>query len=182
MPDEADAPDDRQPAGGPAEDLSVYPAAGAPAEAWELARDPEAAWRKPPPGRLIGKGHPTGDFLEAHEWRIVAERPGYYQLEAHLPSQVRNLRGDLFGGFSPTYVDLLSLRTVVAAREPEAPRGRLVTLSMHVDYFAPVTGPHFLLECEVRHRRGKNWLVETRFRNAEGELLLLAMTTLRDMA
>jgi acyl-coenzyme A thioesterase PaaI-like protein len=155
------------------------PAPRTPTGALEAARDPTAAWRSPPAGKLIGKGHPTGDFLEAYDWKIVEQRPGFYALDVHLPTRAKNLRGELFGGFSPTYVDLVSLRTVASARTADS-RGRLVTLSMNIDYFEPVNGPRFRIECEVRHRRGKTWLVETRFRDEQGALLLLALTTFRE--
>jgi acyl-coenzyme A thioesterase PaaI-like protein len=150
-----------------------------------LSQEPAAppsfseAWRRPPPGRLIGQGHPIGDFLEAHLWTVLEERPGYVRLEAHLPRQVENLRGQLFGGFSPTYVDLISIRTVAASRPANQPRGWLTTINMRIDYFEPVVGPRFLIECEVRNCRGRIYLVETRFRDQAETLLVLAITTLR---
>jgi acyl-coenzyme A thioesterase PaaI-like protein len=138
-----------------------------------------AIWRNPPPGRLIGKGHPIGDFLQADEWELLEHRPGYVRVAADLPAQVRNLRGELFGGFSPTYVDLVSLRCVSASRPATEPRRRLVTINMRIDYFEPVFGPRFFIECEVRNQRGRMYLVETRFRDAGGTLLLFAITTIR---
>lgn len=139
----------------------------------------DEAWRSPPPGRLIGQGHPIGDFLEAHAWSVLEERPGFVRLEAHLPRHVENLRGQLFGGFSPTYVDLVSIRTVSASRPAHLPRSWLITVNMRIDYFEPVLGPRFFIECEVRNRRGRIYLVETRFRDAAQTLLLFAITTLR---
>ena len=29
------------------------------------------AWRNPEPGRVIGRGHPAGDFLEAYDWHLL---------------------------------------------------------------------------------------------------------------
>jgi acyl-coenzyme A thioesterase PaaI-like protein len=136
-------------------------------------------WRNPPPGRLIGKGHPIGDFLRADEWELLEFRPGYFRISLELPSQVRNLRGELFGGFSPTYVDLASLRCVSASRPLAEPRRRLVTVNMRIDYFEPVIGPRFFVECEVRNQRGRTYLVETRFRDDAATLLLFAITTIR---
>jgi acyl-coenzyme A thioesterase PaaI-like protein len=136
-------------------------------------------WKNPPPGRLIGKGHPIGDFLHADEWELLEFRPGYFRIVANLPREVRNLRGDLFGGFSPTYVDLASLRCVSASRPAGEPRRRLVTVNMRIDYFEPVIGPRFFLECEVRNQRGRTYLVETRFRDDASTLLLFAITTIR---
>src|SRR5258706_12978389 len=66
-------------------------------------------WASPEPGRLIGRGHPAGDFLEAWAWDVLEEGDGVLRILAHLPNQVRNPRGQLFGGVTPTYVDLVSL-------------------------------------------------------------------------
>ena len=55
------------------------------------------------------RGHPAGDFLEAYLWRVVERGPGWLKVDAHLPDHARNPRGQLFGGFTPTYVDLISL-------------------------------------------------------------------------
>src|SRR5205085_234007 len=71
-------------------------------------------WASPPPGRLVGRGHPAGDFLEAWAWDVLDEAPGFIRVEAALPEQVKNPRGQLFGGFTPTYVDPPSLFTVHA--------------------------------------------------------------------
>src|SRR3954452_20637628 len=54
--------------------------------------DPKAAfhaWRTHAPGRVIGRGHPAGDFLEAYDWQLLEERVGYLRIEAGLPEQVR---------------------------------------------------------------------------------------------
>ena len=67
------------------------------------------AWASRRPGQLIGKGHPAGDFLEAYDWQVLEEAPGRLRIRAHLPEHVRNPRGQLFGGFTPTYVDLVAL-------------------------------------------------------------------------
>src|SRR5687767_6380196 len=94
------------------------------------------AWASPPPGRLIGRGHPAGDFLEAHDWDVLEEGPGYLRIEASLPQHVRNPRGQLFGGFTPTYVDLVALFTVRAGVDrTSGPRSWLATTNMRIDYF-----------------------------------------------
>jgi acyl-coenzyme A thioesterase PaaI-like protein len=62
------------------------------------------AWAERRPGQLIGKGHPAGDFLEAYDWRVVEEGPGFLRIQAHVPEHVKNPRGQMFGGFTPTYV------------------------------------------------------------------------------
>lgn len=133
------------------------------------------------PGRLLGKGHSVGDFLEAHEWRLLERRPGYLRLDVHLPDHVRNARGVLFGGFTATYVDLVAVHTVRAG-EPRGARRWLATVNLRVDYLEPVSGPRFEIESEVVNQRGRVSLVQTRFRDAAGRLLVFAMTTIREAA
>jgi acyl-coenzyme A thioesterase PaaI-like protein len=141
------------------------------------------AWIAPPPGRLIGRGHPAGDFLEAWEWDVVDQGPGYLRIEAQLPAHVRNPRGQLFGGFTPTYVDLVSLFTVRAGedRSAEGRRWRwLATTNMRVDYFEPITGPRFVMESRREKQRGRTHFVSTRFLQ-DGELAVFALTTMREV-
>ncbi|HLI44086.1 MAG TPA: hypothetical protein VKU92_06415 [Acidimicrobiales bacterium] len=154
-----------------------------------------AALGSPPPGRILGRGHPAGDFLEAYEWELLEERSGYLRLEAHRPEQVRNPRGQLFGGFTPTYVDLVALLTVRAGQRGEAagregagregagrarPRSWLATTNMRVDYFDPIVGPRFVIESRLERRRGRTCFVATRFLQG-GELAVHALTTMREM-
>lgn len=146
-----------------------------------------APWRTFPPGRVIGRGHPAGDFLEAYEWVLLEQRPGFLKLDVHLPAHLRNPRGDLFGGYTPTYVDMVALRTVVttraAALQGDDPTW-LSTLSMRVDYLAPIAAERFVIEGERMHTRKGTHLVEVRFRAAEAtaaELLAFAVVTLRDV-
>ncbi|HKC51789.1 MAG TPA: PaaI family thioesterase [Myxococcota bacterium] len=145
------------------------------------ARAPRRPWLAREPGQLVGRGHPAGDFLEAYLWRVVERGPGWLKVDAHLPDQARNPRGQLFGGFTPTYVDLISL---FAARTGEsesdsAPQW-LATTNMRVDYFDPVTGPRFWLESRIVRERGRTVMIETRFVDpADGKLLVFALTTLR---
>jgi acyl-coenzyme A thioesterase PaaI-like protein len=140
-----------------------------------------AVWGAPGPGQVIGPGHPAGDFLEAPKWKILEERPGAFRLEAHLVDAVRNYRGHLFGGFAPTYVDLVALRTVSAGTDLDTPHGWLLTVNMRLDYLEPVPGPTFIIESEIRNRRGTTCLVETTFRDPTGKMLLFAITTLREL-
>ena len=95
----------------------------------------------------MGRGHPVGDFLEAHEWRVEDEREGFLRLRVHLPRQVRNPRGELFGGFTPTYVDLVALHTVRAGDRGRTGRW-LTTADMRVDYFSPVREDVFVIESD----------------------------------
>jgi len=140
----------------------------------------------PDPGRLLGKGHPAGDFLEAYDWKLLERKPGYLKVEAHLPDRVRNPRGQLFGGFTPTYVDLISLfasRTGEWRPESDSAPQWLATTNMRVDYFDPVIGPSVHLEARIVRERGRTVMVETRFLDpADGKLLVFALTTLRRVA
>jgi acyl-coenzyme A thioesterase PaaI-like protein len=140
------------------------------------------AWRQPPPGRVIGRGHPAGDFLEAFEWRLLEERDGFLRIECPLPSQVLNPRGQLFGGFTPTYVDMIALMTVNAGSDRSTgPRQWLATTNMRVDYFEPILGPTFVVESELEKRRGRTCFVITRFFQDE-VLAAYAVTTMRALA
>lgn len=142
------------------------------------------AWANRQPGQLIGKGHPAGDFLEAYAWKVLEEAPGLLRIRAHLPEHVRNPRGQLFGGFTPTYVDLVALFTVRAgATEVEARfRTWLATSNMRVDYFDPILGPEFTIESRLVRKRGRTNFVETRFLDDAGELAVFAVTTMREVS
>ena len=152
-----------------------------------MTKQPDTAammrgWRDPEPGRVIGRGHPAGDFLEAYEWKLLERRTGYLRIEAGLPAQVRNPRGQLFGGFTPTYVDMIALMTVNAGvdRDNLPPRW-LATTNMRVDYFEPIVGPTFVIESELEKRRGRTCFVLTRFYQ-DDELAAHAVTTMREVA
>ena len=126
--------------------------------------DPAAvrAWASPPEGRIIGRGHPAGDFLEAHEWKLLSRDVGRLVIEAGLPAHVRNPRGQLFGGFTPTYVDMVALMTVNAGIDRESmPPRRLATTNMRVDYFEPILGPTFVIDSLPEKRRGRTCFVVT---------------------
>jgi acyl-coenzyme A thioesterase PaaI-like protein len=141
------------------------------------------AWTQREPGQLIGKGHPAGDFLEAYRWRLLREEVGQLAIRAHVPDHVKNPRGQLFGGFTPTYVDLVALFTVRAGESRQEMRFRswLATTSMRVEYFEPVVGPEFRIESRVVKRRGRTVFVETRFLDEGGELAVFATTTMREV-
>ena len=141
------------------------------------------AWASAPPGRLIGRGHPAGDFLEAYEWELLEEREGYLRLRAHLPDRVKNPRGQLFGGFAPTYVDTVALFTVRAGRERRSgpPSTWLATTNMRVDYFDPIVGPHFVIESTEERRRNRTHFVATRFFQ-DDVLAVYALTTMREVS
>lgn len=140
-------------------------------------------WMQRQPGQLIGKGHPAGDFLEAYEWKVLEEGVGGLRLRVHLPLHVRNPRGQLFGGFTPTYVDLVALLTVRAGqpRDPRSFRTWLATSNMRVDYFEPILGPEFIIDSRSLKTRGRTNVVETRFFDPEDVLAVFALTTIREV-
>jgi len=140
-------------------------------------------WVTTEPGRLIGRGHPAGDFLEAWSWELIDEGEGYIRVSAHLPNQAKNPRGQLFGGFTPTYVDLIALFTVRSRAERAAKRnlGWLATTSMRVDYFLPIVGPRFVIDSRRETQRGRTHFVLTRFLQ-DDMIAVLAATTMREVA
>jgi acyl-coenzyme A thioesterase PaaI-like protein len=146
----------------------------------ELADDDPRPWLPAPPGRLIGRGHCAGEFLEAYDWPVLEHTPGYYRIEAHLPEHVKNVRKHLFGGFTAAYIDLLAARTAHSALEREA-RG-MMTVNMRIDYFDPVMDPRFVLESRLIHTRGRVHLVEVMFKDLSGKLLVFSLVTLRQLA
>ncbi|MFQ5513554.1 MAG: PaaI family thioesterase [Myxococcota bacterium] len=149
-------------------------------EAPDALEQRRRAWLDAEPGRLVARGHPAGDFLEAYQWKLLERREGYVRIDAHLPEHVKNPRGQLFGGFTPTYVDFVALFTIHGGRPAGPARVHwLATTNMRVDYFEPVLGPRFEIESELIHQRKRTCLVETRFRDAEGRLLVFALTTIR---
>jgi len=148
-----------------------------------LAEVVRQAFRDRPPGRLINRGHPAGDLLEAYRWELLEEGEAGLRLRCHVPDALRNPQGHLFGGFTPTYVDLVAICTVRTAQRETAPAplGWLVTLNMRVDYFDPVLHD-FELKSRVIRQRGANYWVETRFVGDDGALLAQGLTTLRETA
>ena len=141
-------------------------------------------WATTEPGRLVGRGHPAGDFLEASAWDVIEEDDRYVRVSAHLPDHVLNPRGQLFGGFTPTYVDLIALFTVNSRARPGlAVRASLArtTTSMRVDCFEPVVGPQFIIDSRREKQRGRTHVVLTRFLQ-DGELAVLAATTIREIS
>jgi acyl-coenzyme A thioesterase PaaI-like protein len=142
---------------------------------------PPVVWAKPAAGKLMGRGHNAGDLLEAYDWEVIERDDGLLRVGVHLPDHLRNPKGELFGGFTPTYVDLLALHTYWAGREPTPGLPWLATLNMRVDFYAPVRGPRFEIEGRVVARRGKMTFVEARFYNPHGEALVYAYTTLKEV-
>ncbi len=136
------------------------------------------SWATDDPQRVMGRGHPVGDFLEAHAWRVLERSAGRLRVRAGLPDAVRNPRGELFGGFTPTYVDLFAIFAFHTTRAEGEPRRWLSTASLRVEYFRPIHGPEFEIDGRVIHRSGRTGHVEVRFSDVDGALCALAHATL----
>ena len=123
----------------------------------------------------------TSSFFQAFERVVVFEEAGFLRLDIRLPDHVRNPRGQLFGGFTPTYVDLVSLYTVRAGpdRATAGANRWFATTNMRIDYFEPILGPKFVIESQLEKSRGRTHMVVTRFFQ-DDVLAVLALTTLRE--
>lgn len=143
------------------------------------------AWVTDDPERLVGKGHNAGDLLEAWRWTVRERSAQRLVIDAHLPDHLKNPKGHLFGGFTPTYVDFVALHTVRAfdlATTPDAPFRFFDTINMRCDYFEPIEGPTFAIVGEMVNRRGQISLVSTKFFGHQGDgetMLAHALTTMR---
>lgn len=148
------------------------------------ADDGEARpWAQTEPGQLIASGHGAGDILEADRWVILEESPGLLVVKAHLPEPLKNPQGQLFGGFTPTFVDMVSLYTVHTGdpdRDPTSPRSWLTTINMRCDYFEPIINEHFIIRGELLNQRGLTSLVSTKFFQDE-VMAAHAITTIRQL-
>jgi len=134
-------------------------------------------WNPKRPDQFVDRGHPAGDFLEAYDWKVLEREVGRYRIDAHLPQKCKNPRGALFGGFTPTYIDLLAVYTV-RSRFPDGDY-MILTLNMRVDYLAPVRSDRFLLESRIVHAKDRVSLVEVQILDHERELLVTSLVTLR---
>jgi len=138
-------------------------------------------WARTKPGQLIAKGHGAGDILEADRWQILDQKPGLLLVRVHLPEALKNPQGQLFGGFTPTYVDMVSLYTVHSAAEagdPTAPKSWLTTINMRCDYFEPIVQDQFEIRGELVNQRGLTSLISTKFFQ-NSVMAAHALTTLR---
>lgn len=135
------------------------------------------------PAQLVAPGHAAGDILDAPDWRLIRREHGVLEVEADLPDRLKNPQGQLFGGFTPTYVDFVSiftLQTLDLDQDPSAPKSWVTTINMRCDYFEPIVEPTFRIVGQVVNQRGKNALVSTSF--FQGETMAAhALTTLRQL-
>ncbi len=125
-------------------------------------------------------GHNAGDLVEASRWRILREEFGNVEVDAHLPDHLLNPRGQLFGGFTGTYVDMVAIYTLRTLSGPKH-FNWATTVNMRIDYLAPVTGPRFLMRGEIINNGRSTSLVATHFSDLEGNKLVYAITTLRKL-
>lgn len=135
-------------------------------------------WHTDDPKRLVGPGHPVGDFLGAPDWEVLERGERTLRLRARLPERVMNPRGELFGGFTPTYVDFVSLHLYHLGEPDGRPRNWLSTASLSVEYFSPIVGPEFEISGELLQRRGRSASIQLRFFASDGELCALGHATL----
>jgi len=137
-------------------------------------------WLEREPGQFMGRGHPAGDFLEAYDWKLLEESPGRLRVDVHVADAVRNPLGQVFGGFTPTYIDLIALYTMrsILTEEERERREVYATSTMHVDYLEPLVGPRFRVESEVAKRRNRSVWVHMRFLQ-EDELAVFAAVAMR---
>jgi len=138
-------------------------------------------WRSDDPKRVIGRGHPAGDFLDAHEWEVLERSEGRLKVRAQPPDRVMNARSELFGGFTTTYLDLFALCVFHTNLAPGEPVRWLSTASLRIDYFAPITGPSFEMHGEVLNRSGRTGQIETRF-VVDGRLCAIGQATLIEVS
>lgn len=139
-------------------------------------------WAQTKPGQLIAPGHGAGDLIEAHKWKILDEQPGVLVVQVHLPHHLKNPQGQLFGGFTPTYVDMVSLFTVHAGvpDDPTSPRNWLTTINMRCDYYEPIIADEFIIRGELVNQRGLTSLVATKFFQSD-TMAAHALTTIREL-
>jgi acyl-coenzyme A thioesterase PaaI-like protein len=109
-------------------------------------------------------------------WNVLAESPGYVKLRVPLLPRLKNRRGQLFGGYTPAYVDMLAYR-VARSGTVDGSDSFFATTSMRVDYLEALTGDEFEVECRLLRVRGRNAITETRFLQDDA-LAVFAVTTL----
>ena len=138
------------------------------------------SFRRPEPGKLMGRGHGPGDSVHAFDWDVVDESEGFIAVLAVLPDSARNPRGTMFGGYTGLYVDLMALHTHRSGRRDAADRPSLHTVHMAIDYLAPVTSARFTMTGTVDARRGRrSWCTIRMF---DGEVpAVIARVTLQEI-
>ncbi|HAN08176.1 MAG TPA: hypothetical protein DCP89_06705 [Acidimicrobiaceae bacterium] len=131
-----------------------------------------------PEGKLASPGLAPFDLLEIERWNILRDIEGELDVECHLPACALNPLGQLFGGFTAAYVDIISLYT--AKRDCGDRLGFQSTINMRIDYFEPILDKPFIAEGRIVNRRGDNRLISTRLLQ-DGNSCAFALTTMRHM-
>jgi acyl-coenzyme A thioesterase PaaI-like protein len=131
-----------------------------------------------PQGKLATPGHPPFDLLEIERWNILRDEEGELDVECYLPPSALNPLGQLFGGFTAAYVDIISLYT--AKRDCGDRLGFQSTINMRIDYFEPILNKTFTAQGRIVNRRGDNRLISTRLLQ-DGNSCVFALTTMRHM-
>ncbi len=127
-------------------------------------------------------GHNGGDLVQATQWAILKEEKGLIVIEAHLPEHLLNPRKQLFGGFTGTYVDMISLYACRTLFDKSSEFTWSATVNMRIDYLAPVVGPRFRMRGEVVNDGRSTCLVASTFTDLDDNKLVYALTTLRKNA
>lgn len=117
------------------------------------------------------------NFLEANQWVLQQIGKGQLEVQCQLPEHVLNSAGMLFGGFTPTYVDLIAIWAAMTTLENTT--AWMITVNMRVDYFEPIVPPGFHAVARVLNIRKRDYFVETRFEDEKGILLANGLVTLR---
>lgn len=128
---------------------------------------------------FIRSGHCAGDFLESSLWKLIKEEPGLVELDIHLPKRVLNPYGELYGGFTGTYVDMVAVYTLRTLFTDNSVLLRTATVNMRMDYLEPIVGSGFRLRGQLIKDGRSTCLVSAEFIDYEGILLVYAITTLR---
>ena len=131
---------------------------------------------------FLKPGHNAGDLVESYKWKILREERGLVEVDVHLPDHLLNPRNQLFGGFTGTYVDIMSIYTTRTLFTDSEEFRWAATVNMRIDYFAPVQGPRFLLKGEVINDGRTTCLIATHFTTVDGTKLAYAITTMRKSA
>jgi len=129
--------------------------------------------------RFMRPGHAAGEFVEASKWKVLREEKGLVELDVHLPKRLLNPFGQLFGGFTGTYIDMVSIYVVRTLYAGQPGYIRSSTVNMRIDYLQPVLGPRFRLVGEAIKDGRSTCLTATKIFDYDDNLLVYAITTLR---
>lgn len=137
-----------------------------------------AGWVTHDPKRLVGRGHPIGDFVDAFAWTVLEREPERLRLRVPLPERLCNDRGVLAGGLAAAYLDFVAIHLFQSARAGDEETGMLVTSNLRVEFFAPVVGPEFDLVAQIVNRTPRSGHVELRYLGADEALCALGHATI----